>query len=96
MPIILMFEIITKEFFNGNAGALKRIVILTTRPRSHDKIAQRKDFRKILPRADLTKGIQADDEIKRISWPFARGEGATDRALASWSVRVCAAGSLSG
>src|ERR1051325_1620195 len=76
MPIALPFEIITKEFFYGNAGTFKRIVFFASRPRRDDKITQRKDVRKILPCADLAKGVQPDDKVEQVARSFARGKGA--------------------
>jgi hypothetical protein len=62
VSIVSLFKIITKELSYGNAGTAKRVVVFAAGPRSHNKVTQRKNVRKIPPRADFPKRIQPDNK----------------------------------
>src|SRR5258706_2455897 len=73
VAVRFFFRIITKRFSRGNgkAGGVERLA--AARPGGHDQMGERKDFLKVLPRADVAKGVHAEDEIEPVAFP-ARGE----------------------
>src|SRR4029077_10375193 len=72
MPVSFLTEIITKELTYGNGNSPDRIA--TLRSRGYDKMTEWKDSGEIFPGADLTKCVETEYEIIRISVFFPPGE----------------------
>jgi hypothetical protein len=62
MAIHLLFKIITKEFLHGNGSTAQQVRLAASRPRSDNKVAERKQLFEVLPRVDLVKRVQTEDE----------------------------------
>ena len=86
MSVDLSLEIITKQPTHGNGSSPQRTGISVPWARRYDEITKEENLFKILPGADLGKGIETDNKIKRgaLAFIFAEMTNRVDGVGNAW------------